>query len=174
MLNLLDSHDMARFLTAGPGDTTALPLATIFQMTYPGAPSIYYGDEIGLPGGHDPDCRRAFPWDRQQEWDTATLNLTRQLVQARHSTVALRHGTFDVTYAQGDQIAYTRAHTEGNAYVALNCAHHATRIPLTGVQPGIYTDVLTGRMLELGGDTDIEVPARGGVVLVPARAEGTV
>ena len=173
-LNLLDSHDTARYLTAVGGDATAYRLATIFQMTYVGAPCIYYGDEIGLPGGPDPDCRRAFPWDRQQEWDTATLNLTRQLVQARHSTVALRHGTFDVTYAQGDQIAYTRAHNEGNAYVALNCAHHAARIPLTGVQPGTYTDVLTGRTLELGGDTDIEVPARGGVVLVPARAEGTV
>ena len=48
MLNLLGSHDMARFLTLARGDTTALRLATLFQMTYPGAPSIYYGDEVGL------------------------------------------------------------------------------------------------------------------------------
>jgi cyclomaltodextrinase len=171
-LNLLDSHDTARYLTAVGGDASAYRLATIFQMTYVGAPCIYYGDEIGLPGGPDPDCRRAFPWDRESEWDTATLNLTRQLIGARHATTALRHGTFDVTYAEGDQIAYARAHAEGNAHVALNCANHAARIPLTGVQAGTYTDVLTGLTLELDGDTEIEVPARSGVVLVPARAEG--
>ncbi len=63
MLNLLDSHDMTRFLTLARGDQSALRLATLFQMTYPGAPSIYYGDEIGLSGRHDPDNRRAFPWE---------------------------------------------------------------------------------------------------------------
>ena len=61
MLNLLDSHDMARFLTLARGDETALKLATLFQMTYPGAPSIYYGDEIGLSGAHDPVQPRRFP-----------------------------------------------------------------------------------------------------------------
>ena len=61
-LNLLSSHDMPRFLTLVQGDKAALQLATLFQMTFPGAPCIYYGDEIGMAGGHDPDCRRAFPW----------------------------------------------------------------------------------------------------------------
>ena len=61
MLNLLGSHDMARFLTLARGDKTALRLATLFQMIYPGAPSIYYGDEIGMTGGHDPANRSAFP-----------------------------------------------------------------------------------------------------------------
>jgi cyclomaltodextrinase len=50
-LNLLDSHDTARFLTLAEGDVSALKLAVLFQMTYPGAPCIYYGDEIGLEGG---------------------------------------------------------------------------------------------------------------------------
>ena len=50
MLNLLGSHDMARFLSLARGDQSALKLATIFQMIYPGAPSIYYGDEIGMAG----------------------------------------------------------------------------------------------------------------------------
>ena len=64
MLNLLDSHDMARFVTLARGDQSALRLATLFQMTYPGAPSIYYGDEIGMAGGHDPVNRGAFPWHK--------------------------------------------------------------------------------------------------------------
>ena len=62
MLNLLGSHDMARFLTLARGDNSALKMATLFQMIYPGAPSIYYGDEIGMTGGHDPANRGAFPW----------------------------------------------------------------------------------------------------------------
>jgi neopullulanase len=61
-LNLLGSHDMARFLTLARNDKAALRLATLFQMTYSGAPSIYYGDEIGMAGGHDPANRGAFPW----------------------------------------------------------------------------------------------------------------
>ena len=67
MLNLLGSHDMARFLTLARGDLSALRLATAFQMTYPGAPSIYYGDEIGMAGGHDPANRGAFPWHKHRE-----------------------------------------------------------------------------------------------------------
>ena len=73
MLNLLDSHDMARFVTLARGDVSALRLATLFQMTYPGAPSIYYGDEIGLAGAHDPFNRAAFPWEAT-DWDMDLLH----------------------------------------------------------------------------------------------------
>ena len=63
-LNLLDSHDTARFITQAGGDRSALALALLFLMTIPGAPCIYYGTEIGMAGGPDPDCRRAFPGTR--------------------------------------------------------------------------------------------------------------
>ena len=62
-LNLLDSHDMPRFLTCCNGDQQALKLAWLFMCLIPGAPCIYYGDEVGLEGRHDPDCRRGFPWN---------------------------------------------------------------------------------------------------------------
>ncbi|BDP42408.1 alpha-amylase [Deinococcus aetherius] len=167
-LNLLGSHDTARYLTAVGGDATAYRLATVFQMTYLGAPCIYYGDEVGLHGGPDPDCRRAFPWHDEASWDRQTLDLTRTLTAARHASPALRRGTFQVTHARGDHLAYTREHAEGNAHVALNCAGDCARIPLTDVQPGTYRDVLSGRTLELGGNTEVEVPGRGAVVLVRA------
>ena len=54
-LNLLDSHDTARFLTLAGGDRATVELATLLMFTFPGAPNLFYGDEIGLPGGHDPD-----------------------------------------------------------------------------------------------------------------------
>ncbi|MEF2280362.1 glycoside hydrolase family 13 protein [Deinococcus sp. YIM 134068] len=167
-LNLLDSHDTARYLTAVGGDATASRLATVFQMTYLGAPCIYYGDEVGLPGGPDPDCRRAFPWHDEASWDRETLRLTRTLTAARHASEALRRGSFHVTHAQGDHLVFVRGHEGGNAHVALNCGFDPARLPLADVQPGNYRDALTGRTYELSGQTDIEVPARGAVVLVRA------
>ncbi|MFR5150946.1 MAG: alpha-amylase family glycosyl hydrolase [Ruminococcus sp.] len=54
----MDSHDTERFLWNCSGDIRRLKLAALFQMCFPGAPSIYYGDEIGLNGDNDPDCRK--------------------------------------------------------------------------------------------------------------------
>ncbi|WP_291430061.1 DUF3459 domain-containing protein [Deinococcus sp.] len=135
-------------------------------MTYVGAPCIYYGDEIGLPGGPDPDCRRAFPWN-EQGWDAQTLALTRALTAARHATPALRRGTFEVTHAQGEGAVFARRHDTGSAHIALNAATHDLHLPFTGVAPGEYREVLTGRTLTLTGDTPLSVPARGALVLVP-------
>ncbi len=67
-LNLLDSHDMPRFINLVSGNKKALCLAVLFQMTYPGAPCVYYGDEVGLSGGRDPENRGTFPWD-ETRWD---------------------------------------------------------------------------------------------------------
>jgi neopullulanase len=63
--NLLDSHDTPRFLSCASGDKDALKLAWLFLFSYPGAPCIYYGDEIGVDGEHDPDCRKSFPWETE-------------------------------------------------------------------------------------------------------------
>ncbi|MBB5235080.1 glycoside hydrolase family 13 protein [Deinococcus budaensis] len=166
-LNLLGSHDTARFLTAAGGDASAFRLASVFQMTYVGAPCIYYGDEIGLPGGPDPDCRRAFPWD-EASWDRETLGLLQRLTAARHATPALRRGELRFTHAAGEGLVYARELDGQAAYVALNVARTQTRLPLTGVRPGVYRDALSGQTFDLGGDTELDVPARGAVVLIPA------
>jgi cyclomaltodextrinase len=73
-LNLLDSHDTPRLFTMTGGDLPSVKLAFLFQMAYPGVPCIYYGDEIGLAGGPDPDCRRAFLWDEPETWDRDLLD----------------------------------------------------------------------------------------------------
>jgi len=92
-LNLLSSHDMPRFLTLVRGDKAALSLATLFQMAFPGAPCIYYGDEIGMEGGPDPDCRRTFPWD-EARWDHDLLTFFRRVISLRHDHPALRRGRY--------------------------------------------------------------------------------
>ena len=87
-MNLLDSHDTARFISIAKGDTAALRMATLFQMTYPGAPSVYYGDEIGMLGGKDPDCRRAFPWETPGKWDNALLQYFKDCIALRKKYAA--------------------------------------------------------------------------------------
>jgi glycosidase len=63
MFNMLDSHDTERLRTLCRGEWARQRQAVLFQMTYPGVPCIYYGDEVGMEGGRDPDNRRAMPWD---------------------------------------------------------------------------------------------------------------
>jgi cyclomaltodextrinase len=89
-LNLLDSHDIARLLTICGEDFATVELATVLLMTSVGAPSIYYGDEVGLPGGDDPDCRRGFPVE--DKWNPAVLNYHKQLIAIRRNHPALQTG----------------------------------------------------------------------------------
>lgn len=63
MLNLLDSHDTDRFLTRVKGDAGRFRTAAAIMFFNPGIPCVYYGDEIGMEGGYDPDCRRTFEWN---------------------------------------------------------------------------------------------------------------
>lgn len=165
-LNLLDSHDTARFLTAVGGDATAHRLALVFQFSYVGAPCLYYGDEIGLPGGVDPDCRRAFPWEQPGDWDRTTLALTRKLTAARRASLPLQRGDFEVLHAQGEQLSFARRHPSGTAYVAFNCAQDAAPVPVAA-QPGRYRDVLTEQVYDLGPDTVLTLPARSAALLLP-------
>lgn len=167
-LNLLDSHDTARYLTAVGGDHTAHRLALTFQFSYVGAPCLYYGDEIGLPGGPDPDCRRAFPWS-EQDWNLDTLALVRRLSAARHESVALRQGGFQVTYAHGDHLVFARTHGSGDVYVAMNTSQHPTRLPVGNAQAGTYRNALTDAVFDLPEHGEVEVPARGSVLLLPVK-----
>ncbi len=108
-LNLIDTHDTPRFLAMTSGDVASLRLATILQMTLPGAPSIYYGDEIGMTGEQDPGCRAAFPWDDRDAWDLELLVFTRGAVATRHAFPVLRRGSYRTVTGVGEAMAFLRA-----------------------------------------------------------------
>ena len=91
MYNLLDSHDTARFLYEAGGDKARLRLAVAMQMTFPGSPAIFYGDEIGLSGPNDPGCRMAMQWDGEKQ-DRQLLNWYRQLISLRLASDSLTDG----------------------------------------------------------------------------------
>ncbi len=130
MLNLLGSHDMARFVSLAKGDVSALELATLFQMTYPGAPSIYYGDEIGLAGGHDPANRGAFPWHQTDLWNTELLHEFQRLIALRQKRPSLRRGSMQFLWASGGVVAYARQHGEETTIVVLNAGRQTRRLDL--------------------------------------------
>jgi len=130
MLNLLGSHDMARFVTLARGDISALELATTFQMTYLGAPSVYYGDEIGMSGGHDPANRGAFPWHKADTWDTDLLHHFQRLIALRHERPALRRGSVQFHWAKDAVIAMSRHLADETVIAVFNAGRDTRRLDL--------------------------------------------
>jgi neopullulanase len=116
-LNLLDSHDTPRLRTMCGEDLDSVRLATLVQMTLPGAPCVYYGTEIGMSGWGDPDCRRAFPED-PTVWGAEPFAWMADLIALRRSSRALRDGEWRALDAVGGAIAYLRA-DGGDAFVVV-------------------------------------------------------
>jgi neopullulanase len=169
-LNLLGSHDLARFLTLARGDRSALRLATWFQMTYLGAPSIYYGDEIGMTGGHDPANRGAFPWDHTELWDVDLLHEFQRLIALRRARPALRRGSFTALYARDGVFAHARRLDTETIVVALNTADATRRVdlPLRGLvaDSAALDEVWTRTTVRVAGDQlrGLSLPPRSGRV----------
>jgi neopullulanase len=118
-LNLLDSHDTSRFLSIAGENKASLRLATLFQMTYPGAPCVYYANEIGMTGGKDPDCRRAFPW-QESRWDHDLRAFFKRCIALRKAHPALRDGEWKVLSAEKGAVVYLRSLGEDRVVVAIN------------------------------------------------------
>ena len=171
-LNLLSSHDEPRFLTLATGDREALKLATLFQMTLAGAPSIYYGDEIGLQGGPDPDCRRAFPWD-ESRWDRDLLAWFRRATALRHAHPALRRGRYVRLHAdRGTGVfAFARQGQGQTLAIVINngTTRYAPDVPARQVfaDGAVLRDVWAGRSAQVtsGRIAGLELPPRSAAVL---------
>ncbi len=117
-LNLLASHDTARLMTIAGGDIASVELSTLLLLTFPGAPSIYYGDEVGLPGAIDPDSRRGFPLE--SNWNQEIFNTHRQLITLRQTHPALRTGDYQIIFAQGQLYIFARTLGTEELIIAIN------------------------------------------------------
>ena len=94
MFNLLDSHDTERILTTAQGDIQLVKSALAFLFLQRGTPCIYYGTELELGGGMDPDCRRVMPWDRVSS-SNDMLNFMKNLIQLRKDVAGIiQYGKF--------------------------------------------------------------------------------
>ncbi|MDP2369093.1 glycoside hydrolase family 13 protein [Rhodoferax sp.] len=183
LMNLLSSHDQARALHQfGYLDETTeaatvarakqrLRLAVFFQMVFPGAPTVYYGDEVGVTGGDDPYNRATYPWaDLGGQPDTALLADFKRLIKLRKDHAVLRRGSLDAPLLLDEHlIVLLRQHDARWAITATNNAEVA-KIATVLVPPELsnadFTDALTGQTVRaVGGTLTFTVPALYGTVL---------
>ncbi len=169
MMNLIDSHDTYRFLESAKGDVSKLKLAAFFQMTWMGIPHIWYGDEIGMMGAKDPDCRRPFNWHYTQDAnDVALHDYYKKLIAIRKAHPALRTGTITPLVTDGMTYGYLRTLDNENVIVVLNndTKDASVTIPVT-LPDGNWKDELSSAQYTLkSGKMTVPVSAMGGVILV--------
>ena len=154
-LNLLNSHDTPRLISLLPDERLTL-VAAVLLFTAVGAPCVYYGDEIGLHGGQDPDSRRTMPWDKTL-WNHELKALYQDLARLRRSTLALQEGGWETLYAGGDVLAFQRRLGAERVVVGVNRGNvdWNTPVSLDGL-----VDWRQGHNV-VGDGAELSVPARG-------------
>ncbi len=164
--NLLGSHDTRRIQTIVGEDETLARIAATLLFTFPGVPSVYYGDEIGMVGGNDPDCRRCMIWD-EGEWNVGRREFYQKLIRLRRTSPALGHGGFQILYAAGQTLAFLReAPTERLIVVVRRAADGVEALPVQhgGLPDGsVWTDIISGAetLIEYGVLSLSDLPDAG-------------
>jgi len=125
---LLDSHDVARFSSVAASRERHL-VGVGLQMTTPGVPMVFAGDELGLQGDWGEDGRRTMPWDQPGSWDTALLAGFRKLIALRRTSPALARGGMRYAYVDADVICYVRE-TEDERLLCLASRGPHAPVPL--------------------------------------------
>ena len=113
------------------GDTRKLKLAALFQMTYTGMPAIYYGDESGMTGENDPDCRKAMDWNHIDE---TLLSFYRKITGLRHQEEALRLGDFHTVHASEDIYAFSRSFGTQTIYALFNRSAESRQLKIPATE----------------------------------------
>jgi len=157
MMNLLGSHDTERVLTHCGGDVQATKLAFTLMFTAEGAPMVYYGDEVGMTGFNDPDCRACMNWD-QTTWNTDLMDWITTLAKLRKDNVALRRGAEATIQASEDTIVRSRTHPDQQILVLANRGSSPATISVEGFTSRTGTELITGRAVEC---SQIVVSPRG-------------
>ncbi|MCH1626144.1 alpha-glycosidase [Fredinandcohnia quinoae] len=143
--NLLDSHDTPRILTVCGGNKEKLKLLYVFQMSFTGSPCIYYGDEVGMTGDHDPGCRKCMVWDKNEQ-DHELFNHLKKLIRLRKEHQAFKEN--DIRFIEANDetnhIIYSKAAgNEEFIFILNNSADKLeVSVPVNGKD---YTDIWTGK-----------------------------
>ncbi|MEN6339505.1 MAG: glycoside hydrolase family 13 protein [Clostridiaceae bacterium] len=114
-LNLLDSHDVPRFLSLCGEDERRYRLAVLFLLTFPGAPSVFYGDEQGITGILEDDYRAPMRFG-----ETALTTFYRNAIALRNAFSCLRTGEFRTKFAENGLYGYERTDANARLAIALN------------------------------------------------------
>ncbi|ROR25664.1 alpha-glucosidase [Mobilisporobacter senegalensis] len=183
-MNEISNHDHSRFLTRTNGragrtnslgpkaaeenvSKGILKEAVILQMTWPGAPTIYYGDEAGLCGWTDPDNRRTYPWGRE---DTDLINFHKDIIGIHKSFEALKTGALKFLAHQYNFISYGRFDHKDKIVAAINNNHHEITVTIPVWEIGIGDGENMVRLIktnEIGYDLSEELyTVEGGKIVI--------
>ena len=163
-LNLLDSHDMPRFITCCSGDKQALKMAWLFLCTLPGAPCVYYGDEVGVDGRHDPDCRKGFPWDKS-EWDLDLLDWYRRCITLRTQQPAFRHQPAKLSVVAPGTVVVSHS-ADDSAVAVFNSSASTVSVSLEPYSAGPLVNWQTNELVNLSA---VQIPARTGCAFLKGQ-----
>ncbi len=119
LYNLLGSHDTERIRTMLQDNLEKVKLAMLWLFSLPGAPAIYYGDEIGLSGGKDPDCRRAFPWD-ESSWSIELREWVKKLIKIRGEEGLLRQADLFPVVVKNSPCLLLKRGEDQSVYMVMN------------------------------------------------------
>lgn len=158
LFNLLASHDTARLLTQLGGDKRKLKLTVAFLLTFTGTPCIYYGDEIGLAGENDPDCRKCMIWEEDRQ-DRELYQTYKQLIRLRKEHPVLRTGEFGFLQSNPQErpLIYERYNDEEHCTVWMNPSGEPAA--LAQKLEGSWKDALTGESAKAdNGEIRLELP----------------
>ena len=191
-MNELSNHDHSRFMTrtnrtpgrvANKGPEAAeqgihkgiFREAVVVQMTWPGAPTVYYGDETGLCGWTDPDNRRTYPWGHE---DQEMIEFHRYMISLHRMNGALRHGSLKELAAGRQLIAYGRFDADNRCVIAVNNSASSQTVSLPVWQLGIEDSDRLTRLIKT--DTDgynvgaVDLPVVNGFVELPMDGNSAV
>ena len=132
-MNILGNHDTERVLTILNNNISLLKLAVVIQMTLPGVPLIYYGDEAGLTGGKDPYNRKAYPWGKENK---DILNFYTKISNIRASEEALKSGEIKFLDFNNEVLGYERLIGNEKIVVVVNTMEKKENISLYDVNDG--------------------------------------
>jgi glycosidase len=173
--NLIGSHDTERFLTLCSDDTSKLELTVLFQMTYPGAPMIYYGDEIGITGGNDPDNRKTMNWDSTQ-WDMRLFHWYQKMIRMRENFPVFRDGNYQTEFVDNNRkmVGFWRRDSSNQALVVLNMGKmkQIVSVNLSQSAPRAWINLLDNHAYRSTKKVlaRLPVPSHGALVLMPASS----
>ena len=155
-LNLLDSHDVSRFLSICK-NVRSFRLAVIFQMTFPGMPSVFYGDEAGVTGILEAEYRSPMPWDTLAETDEL-FYLYQRAIGLRKRELILKRGEYrTITAEEGSRLyGYERYLGSERIRIFLNMEEHAAEL---------LPEWLEGEILWQEGLTENRLQGRGFVII---------
>ena len=164
LMNIVDSHDTARaiYIYGGGKDSLMTPskkdfdyelgkarlkMAAVFELGYPGMPTIYYGDEAGQFGGKDPDCRRTFPWGKE---DKDLQNFYKKVIAVRNNNKnVFALGDLATLKASGSLYAYQRTAVDGSGKIGVVAMNNDKAgdfaFPVNAKDGTTFKDQLTGK-----------------------------